>query len=142
MKKSCRIRYFAILTLIGFLINTMLPFFAVYNLPQITASSNEQSPSLFGDKILICTGSDFKWVSWADLQNGKESPKPHPEYKCPSCYIAAHGLKYSNPEKMVDIAYIHIAKQPPYFFTVFEITSSKIFAQKYLSRAPPLSNIA
>lgn len=70
------------------MLNALLPFFAVHRLPANAAHLS----SAFGEKILICTGEGFKWVNLADLQSGKEKPKPHANDKCPLCFAAAHGM--------------------------------------------------
>lgn len=90
MKRN--IRHIARITLLAFLLNAVLPFFAVYDVPTHQAFAKEMS-SLFGEKVLICTGEGFKWVKWEDLQSGKEKHNPDSHYKCPLCYLAAHGLK-------------------------------------------------
>lgn len=76
------------ITLIAFMVNALLPFFALYSVPvQARAFSapptssisqprgDEQvSPSaanpagLFTDKVLICTAQGFKWVSLSELR--------------------------------------------------------------------------
>ena len=64
---------------------TLLPFFATY--------SHSAIPSpLFGDKILICTGDGFALVNRSDLLAGKAPVKPHPDYACALCYLAASPL--------------------------------------------------
>lgn len=87
-----RIKLIARVTLLAFLLNAILPFFAVYNLQDNRAFAAEMA-SLFGEKVLICTGDGFKWVSWQELQNGKEKQHNSSHYQCALCYVAAHGLK-------------------------------------------------
>ncbi len=90
MKKN--IRHIARITLLAFLLNVLLPFFAVYDVSNHQAFAKEKS-SLFGEKVLICTGDGFKWVKWEDLQRDKEKHNPPSHYQCALCYVAAHGLK-------------------------------------------------
>lgn len=73
--------------MIAFVLNAIVPFFAVYNLPTNDAQASELS-SVFGEKILICTSDGFKWISLKDLQNGKDLPKHNSRYKCALCYVA------------------------------------------------------
>ncbi len=53
--------------------------------------------SVFGERIFICTGDSFKWVTLSDVQGGKEKQSPHSDIKCPLCYAASHGLKALPP---------------------------------------------
>ena len=92
-----RSRQIVFMTLIAFLMNAILPFFATYNTPDHSASTvafaKQVTSAPFGDRILICTGDGFKWVKWSDLQKEKKhSPTSH--YKCVLCFLAAHGLKH------------------------------------------------
>lgn len=80
------------ITLLAFLLNAVLPFLAVYNVPAHQLYAKNIS-SLFGEKVLICSGDGFKWVTWKDLQEGKGGHEQPSHYKCPLCYLAAHGLK-------------------------------------------------
>lgn len=135
MSQNKNIRCYIILTLVAFLLSALLPFFAVYNLPQnITNDTN--LTRFAGNSILICTENGFKLVTLDDLKNNKEHPKPHPKYRCPLCYLAAHGLKHSlNTTHAFILApkkYTKLSWRP--------ITASKL--QKTttiytLSRAPP-----
>jgi len=80
--------------------SALLPFFAVHN------PSNHLS-SVFGERVLICTGDGFKWVNPADLQSGKEKPKPHSGDKCPLCYAARHSLAIASSAPAHDYHEIH-----------------------------------
>lgn len=62
--------------------SALLPFFATYN------DTAPKSASLFGEKILICTGDGFALVNWADLLAGKAPVKQHKSFVCPMCYVA------------------------------------------------------
>lgn len=141
MKKAIKLRYFSFLTLFAFLMNVMLPFFAVYDVQQALASqsaesSSEEMSSLFGEKVLICTSDGFKWVSWKDLQNGKEQPKPHPQYQCALCYVAAHGIKSTVPAQEIAIVYHQSVQYISYYFS--DVTTISQFAGRgFLTRAPP-----
>jgi len=64
----------------------LLPFFATYN----TTTPPSGLASIFGEKVLICTADGFKWMKWADVQQNKNHFPPS-HYKCPLCYLAAHG---------------------------------------------------
>ena len=87
-----KIHPYPLLLILAFIINAILPFFAVYNLSADHTEARRLS-SVFGEQIIICTGDGFKWVKLADLQSGKEKPTPHSDTKCPLCYAARHGLK-------------------------------------------------
>lgn len=89
MPKTLRLFLFRC-TLLAFLFSAVVPFFAVYDLPQAQASQAELA-SLFGEKILICSDRGFEWVSVADLQQGKHIPKTDSHLKCALCYVASKG---------------------------------------------------
>lgn len=134
-----RRRFFSLCLFVAFLAHTLTPFFAVYNLSAVTAET-KQLASLFGEKILICTGDGFKWVSLADLQNGKENPKPHPDYKCPLCYVASHGLK-AVTGKAVAVLHDYGSAATPLFAYDSPFISSRPALSLHV-RAPPVSFIA
>lgn len=141
MQKVSKIRYYPLVVLIAFVMNAVLPFFAVYNLSAgNTDTQTKHLSSVFGESILICSGDGFKWVKLADLQSGKENPKPHPDYKCPLCYVARHGLKDA---AMVSAAVAqdhdrnHASVSPAYGLL---LTSLPLVSPLHV-RAPPLSFI-
>jgi len=139
MKNNTRpIAYIAFL---AFLMNVMVPFFAVYNVQdtQNNHGTAKEMASLFGEKILICTGDGFKWVKLADLESGKEKPKPHPDYKCPLCYIAAHAFKYLFLLAAVFLIFPR-RKSESRRRVVFDYRPPAFYLQSLLgSRAPPAS---
>ena len=81
-------RFLGLVLAIALLFNTLLPFFATYSM---TAPPSGPA-SVFGEKVLICTGQGFKLVNWKDLQAGKTPVGPHKSYVCPLCYIANSAL--------------------------------------------------
>lgn len=83
--------YSGFLALVAFLLNVMLPFFAVYNAPTISLTESTYS-AFFGEKILLCTEAGFELVSIEDIRSGAKTPKPHPDYECGLCYVHAHGF--------------------------------------------------
>lgn len=125
-------RLLSIAVLIAFLLNVAMPFFAVYQVPQTPQIG--KLASVFGEKILICSGEGFKWVKLADLQSGKETPRPHANIKCPLCFIARHAQ---------DMALLPVASLdlPPYShgptvaYDVTPLTSR--FTARLRARAPP-----
>jgi hypothetical protein len=141
MKKAIKFRYISLITLIAFLMNVMLPFFAVYDVGQAMASEAEKSSieemsSVFGDKILICTSDGFKLVSIEDLQSGKEQPTPHPQYKCVLCYVAAHGTKHAVSAQQVALIY-HRHLQYISYSLINDTIISSIYTRGFQTRAPP-----
>ena len=96
MYKVKQLRHIGLLLFIAFLVNVTLPYAVGYVAPQATSEqvADQELASLLGDKILICTSEGFKWVSWEDVQSGKEQPKPHTQFQCALCYLAAHGVGY------------------------------------------------
>lgn len=89
MKAALRTHFFR-LTLAAFLVHALLPFFAVYD--AIPLNTHEIA-SVFGEKILICTENGFEFVSVDEL--GHQPAKPHTDYKCALCYVAAKGVKHT-----------------------------------------------
>ncbi|PIR39825.1 MAG: hypothetical protein COV35_00570 [Alphaproteobacteria bacterium CG11_big_fil_rev_8_21_14_0_20_39_49] len=141
MRKAIKFRYISLITLVAFLMNVMLPFFAVYDMQHAMAAEAEKSSidsmsSLFGDKILICTSDGFKLVSLEDLQNGKERPTPHPEYKCALCYVAANGIKHVVPAQEVALLYQQSIQYISYSFRN-DAEISAISTRGFQTRAPP-----
>ncbi len=134
-------RFISCLSAAALLLYTLLPFFAIYQLPaNITTAS---SPAPFGDKILLCTAEGFRLVSWADLVSGKEKPKPHHEYRCPLCYMAAHG-QLSKPDLQTGAitAQLH-SFQPVYFYpSSHRPIPAEQRWQQSLTRSPPTPFIA
>lgn len=92
MSKS-KHRWIGLALAVALAFNTLLPFFAVYS-NSITSSVAAPSTlaSLFGEKVLICTGDGFALVKWTDLLAGKTPVKQHKSYFCPLCYIAANAI--------------------------------------------------
>ncbi len=142
MKKAEGIRYIFLVTLVAFLMNAILPFFAVYNLTtdhRAELGNSAEVSSLFGDKVLICTEDGFRWVSWEDIESGKENPEPHQEYKCPLCYVAANGTKTVTPDKIIvqDFEF-----QQDVIYLSYNYFSSPLHLQSYLkTRSPPHSSV-
>lgn len=127
-------RHIAYVVLLAFLLNVMVPFFAVYNIEH-SAPAKEMT-TLFGEKVLICTGDGFKWVKWADLQSGKEKHNPS-HYKCPLCYIAAHAFKYLF--LLAAIFCIFLRRKSGVRRISYEYRPSAFYWQSLLgSRAPPV----
>ena len=134
MKKNCK--HIARIALFAFLLNALLPFFAVYDVPAHQSAAKEIS-SLFGDKVLICSGDGFKWVKWEDLQSGKEQHTPPSHYKCPLCYVAAHGMKDMVTPDAVALVSIEAADS---VHAIYDYWPSAFYLQSaFSSRGPPYS---
>lgn len=112
-------------------LSASLPFFAVHNPPARLAS-------VFGEKILICSGDGFKWVTPADLQSGKEKPAPHSGDKCPLCYAARHTLVIAAAVPILALNYhppaLVSADYQPALISLYRLSPLH-------SRAPPYSFI-
>ena len=122
-----------LLTLFAFLLNALLPFFATYELPQ-----EGDVPSIFGDKILLCTAEGFTWVSRSDLQK-QEHPQPHPDYECALCYVTAQG-QAAGASRMVSIG-SHLPVQVVTYAIQAGMPRPQEQRQPNDSRAPPFSFI-
>ena len=132
MRNLPKIRSFSLLLLVALLFNVMLPFFA-------GNTQARQSPALFGDKILICTGNNFKWVTLADLQSGKEKSKSHSDNKCPHCDGVRHGAK--DVVLTSAVAPVYIRAHNALFFTNHDSATLLHLASFFRVRAPPVSFI-
>lgn len=130
-----RRKHIARIACLAFLLNALLPFFAVYDIPHQSAA--KEMSSLFGEKVLICTGDGFKLVTWADLESGKEKHNPSSHYKCPLCYVAAHGMKDMVTPDAVTLASIEISASG---HAIYDYRLSALTLQSsFSSRAPPAS---
>ena len=128
--RVCCVTYIALL---AFLLNVVLPFFAVYNVPHATALA--QNSAIFGEKILICTSDGFRWATWQEIQQ-KDGHSSASHYKCPLCYLAAHGLKdFTAPASPI---WDHGRYRAS--FTNYHLAYSYAFTRiwpPFTSRAPP-----
>lgn len=135
MKKN--IPPIALVALFAFLLNALLPFFAVYNVQDghDNQSAARQMASLFGEKVLICTSDGFKWVKWADIEKEGKPHKPS-NYQCGICYLAAHGTKDFTTPSAVALAYNTEASSAGY--TIYEYRRAAFHTQlPFSGRAPP-----
>ncbi|MCE3232229.1 MAG: hypothetical protein K0R98_486 [Rickettsiaceae bacterium] len=133
MKKSAH-RYIVLITALAFIVNIMLPFYAIYSLP---ANDTKQLSSIFGDKVLICTSDGFKWFSWEDIQSGKEKPKTHEQIKCPVCYVAAHSTNHTFVAQNVEFLYSPEVELLKFRLSLNNNFISQISFSGKQSRAPP-----
>lgn len=138
MKKAIKFRYITLITVIAFLMNVMLPFFAVYNVSKAIASdsTDETTSSIFGEKLLICTADGFKLVPLEDLQNGKEKPTPHSDFECALCYVSAQGAKDFAPVQETKFIYHRNVQYISYSFNETQISSS-VLSHRFFTRGPP-----
>lgn len=132
MKNS--LRHIANVTLTAFLLNAFLPFFAVYDTPKLPPA--KEMSSLFGDKVLICTGDGFQWVTWEELQK-QGSRHESSRYKCGLCYLAAHGLKDLLTPASVTLA--RVEENGKAVAIRGDHSAALTLALAFASRAPPSS---
>lgn len=134
MRYAVRYSWLTYLLTVALLLQTLLPFAASYDWARPSAVP---AFTALDEKVLICTAQGFQWVKWADLQSGKEQPKPPPHYKCPACYIASHGL--GTPTKIValdaSVPLTALRWLPSYTHTAL---SGDILWRRDRSRAPPV----
>ena len=148
-------RILSFLITIAFMVNAIVPFLAIYNVPSALAAPEIVSSSaipasvqaMMGDRVFICTGDRFEWVSWDELQKRAahsspaapdDTPKKHKSpYECALCYVAAHGVKdVHTPTLNVWGGNIAAASAPRY--AIFDQTIRTGFGRAlYHSRAPP-----
>lgn len=136
MKQHITVR----ITLLAFIFNIFLPFFAVHTITQAQAADNPtELSSLFGDKILVCTADGFKWMTWEELQ--KEGYPHHPDkppYECAFCYIAAHVHKDFLKTSQHFIAFTEKSVTDAAFIYADDRLFSKGLPVFYLNRGPPM----
>jgi hypothetical protein len=139
-------RFISYLTVLAFLINAFVPFFAIYNIPQASAATQEQTQdkenSFFGDKILICTSAGFKWVSLDDLESfqdlEQQDDAPHSSsFECPLCYVAAHGLKDLLLNTDTTSMFFSADLSAELLKPADDILRAHFYRYTYQSRAPP-----
>ncbi|MGE0754720.1 MAG: hypothetical protein AB7L92_06130 [Alphaproteobacteria bacterium] len=131
MKNTALIRRCSMVLLLAFLMQCILPFFAVYD---ISAQAAGNTLAVNG-KVLICSAEGFKWVSLSDLQDAPQQ-EHQSAYKCGVCYLAAHGTKdfipaYANC--MHGLALSHATMQPQ-----LQQLHDGIASVSSYSRAPPV----
>lgn len=121
--------------------NVIMPFFAIYNVQQAVAAEASQSQSgemtsMFGEKVLICTPSGFKWVSWDNLLDGKEKVPEHSQYKCALCYVSANSAKTTLPVLELVFDLQPEIEHIPHYISDFTAID-QFTGHGFLTRAPP-----
>ena len=114
---------------------TLLPFFATYG----HVSAPSKLTSIFGEKILICTGDGFAWVKWSDLLAGKTPVKQDKKLLCPLCYLATHALGNILLPLGVALLLLYAATADAVFSTL--PGRRRVAYANACSRAPPFSFI-
>jgi hypothetical protein len=140
MYKVKQLRQIGLLLFVAFLVNVTLPYFVGYIAPQATSeqSADQELASLLGDKILICTSEGFKWVSWEDVQSGKEQPKPHTQFQCALCYMAAYGAGSFLVSQSFDFVLNSSVGSFDYPITGADLVEQFAYSN-FRTRAPPYS---
>ena len=141
---SLKKRFLIVLTAAALLLNALLPFYAAYDTEtlavKLAAKAESQTLSaLLGDKILICTGDGFKWVTRDDLQNGQEQPAQHPRLKCPLCYLAVFGVKQILPSVTAALDRVPASIDDVLHPHGNDLRYTSLTYRSYDSRAPPAS---
>jgi hypothetical protein len=77
-----------------FLLQVLVPFFAVYGVSASQVQAALAAPEIFGEKVLICTRDGFAYVSWQQLAEEEKKPQntKHSSLQCPSCYVQTHAM--------------------------------------------------
>lgn len=138
MKELAKIRILSFLTILAFVINAFVPFFAVYNIAAAQAAEQSDIQS-FDEKILICTADGFKWVTWEELQQ-EETDHQTPDqkhYECPLCYVSAHGLKDFLPATAVIVTQKLSKEHTESAGYAETVTKPRFAVAGYRTRAPP-----
>lgn len=77
-----------LLAALALLVQTLLPFFALYQPPARMDAA--QLASVFGEKILICSSQGFRFVTPEELAQSSQHEQTGPQYQCAVCYVSAH----------------------------------------------------
>jgi hypothetical protein len=129
MNQKLRKRYYAMLVLVAFAMNALLPNLSVYK------SAAEQIADT--NMVLICSSGGLKWAALADLQADNEHPEIQYELKLPAIASATHMLKDFVVLPVYEVAFATFAKE---FLakveTVESFTTAEITGNLH-SRAPP-----
>ncbi|MGB1539405.1 MAG: DUF2946 family protein [Rickettsiales bacterium] len=119
-----------------YVIALLIPFFAVYDVPNAEAASRA---SLFGDSILICTEDGFKWVKTAELAEGKHQPvsSDSKHFSCGLCVLAATGIAFAAMH--TPVALLSPAEEGQSFRPSLAVLSpvESFATESFDSRAPP-----
>ncbi|MCH2547206.1 MAG: hypothetical protein MK052_06325 [Alphaproteobacteria bacterium] len=137
-------KHLCLLALIAFVMNAVVPFFAIYSLSDTAYAQTESIKSalpaaLFGDQVLICTESGFEWVKREDLQKKQGHPQPESQFKCALCYVAAHSTQCVGDAGAY--ALLFATNKPLHIKNLVSVTelTSTLLQRTHLSRAPPYS---
>ena len=135
MGVSAQKRSLLSLTLLAFLVSTLLPFAAVYN-PSAAAQS-----SVLGDRILICTIDGFKWVSLDELDGEQQGHDRSDQqaFECALCYISAYATKDFIAPAYEVVEHTSSHEQKLRFGLSGYKAQGRSAAYAYQSRAPPAS---
>jgi len=125
-----RNKYFAMLVLVAFTMNALLPSISAYK------SASEQINST--NMVLICAADGLKWIALSDLQSDKKNPEIEHQLKLPAITSATQILK--------DFAHVQLETLHFYEFTykflALAQTEQTYQALKIVdglnSRAPPV----
>ena len=80
-------------TTAAFVVQLLVPFFAVYGVSASHVQAALANPEMFGDKVLICTSNGFEYVSWESLAEDENiRNSQHKNMKCPTCYVQAKAM--------------------------------------------------
>lgn len=130
-----KLRYMTMVVLAAFLMNVLLPFFAVYDLGH---QDTKALSAVLGEKVLLCTPEGFKWVDLADIESGKQQPTSHPQFECALCVVAAHGFTSLTSDVGTQVVYTPLAT-PHHYNTALRATAPmQLHLRTVSSRAPPL----
>lgn len=124
---------------IAFFTNAILPVFVLaHSEISFLKNNKDELPSIFGNKILICTVEGLKWISWEDLSNDSEIPDKNKNFKCELCYLSSNSFKeflVSNNQLKLSSSfekkYVHS------FVLKDNHTKNSFKPSSYFTRAPP-----
>ena len=152
MRKTYKDNNLIWLLLVAFLLNVVTPAYALSEFQQAGVEQayervSEQTgeagfsatASLLGDKILICTGNGFKWISLSDPQDAPPN-EVHPQFKCPLCYVSAHDLKIPLISQVLAIADVPVLVSAVVYAAPKKSPTSQRISRGFLTRAPPVTS--
>ena len=123
-------------TLLGVLLNLLLPFFAL-NPSFANAAAQQELLSSTAGKVMVCTQGGLKWVALSELlvDDGQQPPSEQPS--CPLCYLDPRDDEHlpvyltASTYRPVDL---HISTLVEPALPVRQLT----FARNCAARAPPV----
>ena len=115
-------------------LNAMAPLSVVAK--EISPADTASIDALFGDKIVICTPTGFKYVSIDELNERQKTGQDNSENHCPLCLINAFDtIQFTlSSENSFEFQYFYSARK---FYNTERAQKPEPFLNSARPRAPP-----